>query len=591
MDASMLEYIRGIKPDAHASGKDLVEEGIKIGNSFKAGRGRFITESNGKYSCHMDYKKECMKNGKIIWDLLVGLATIDEECDALAELHRRATELGYEIPYFMCIASPLVGLPKEYREKAPSTTSYILDGLADYEKHRDAAPADVIFGDHHLVTPNAIETTINALKVGSPRVGEFSQFIWDYTGFDDELKRYSDMVISLGIMASKRDEMFAVETYLDDGFPGYFMDCASYIGYALLEHYICSDLCNARYSISFAGLLSEIDTRIAIPLALHRLMSTEEQPVMSYINGSTNMQWDHDINGNFGFSSQEMLFEILAEKKFHMGLGINPVSITEKIAVPTMDELWDIFVAGKRVEEKADEWLPFMDFSKIEEMADVMMEQGTIFFNNTLEGLKEAGIDIEDPLEMLLTLKHFNPMKFEQAFHPTTYNNDQSSIRPFFPTVLGRQTMEMIDEKISEMKENGHSADELKGKKIVIGSGDAHTYGIIFVEGILSAMGATVINGGVDMDAIDMLDLADEEGSTYIGVSCHNGQALDYGKQLLELAGSRGKDYSIFMGGKLNAILPGHSEPTEIGNKLTDLGIDGSNEIEHTIDMIKKGLF
>ena len=90
-------------------------------------------------------------------------------------------------------------------------------------------------------------------------------------------------------MASKRDEMFAVETYLDDGFPGYFMDCASYIGYALLEHYICSDLCNARYSISFAGLLSEIDTRIAIPLALHRLMSTEEQPVMSYINGSTNM--------------------------------------------------------------------------------------------------------------------------------------------------------------------------------------------------------------------------------------------------------------------------------------------------------------
>lgn len=588
MDTVMLDYIRSLKPAPHENGMDLVKKGLEIGKTFEAGRSRFIRESNGKYSCHMDYKKECMREGKIVWDLLVGLATIDEEVDAIAELHRRAESLGYELNLIQTIPSQLIGLPKEYRDKAPATTSYVMEGLDDYLKHTEAAPVDVIFADHHLVTPNAIETTVNALKAGSPRIGEFSQFIWDHPGFDDEVKRFSDMVTGLGIMASKRDEMFAVETYLDDGFPGYFIDCMSYIGYALIEHYICSTLCNARYSISFAGLLSEINTRLAIPLALHRLLSTEEQPTMSYINGSTNMQWDHDIHGNYGTSCQEMLFEIIVEKKYRMGLGINPVAITEKLAVPTMQELWDIFVAGKRTEEKADEWMEFMDFSKLEEMADVMMTQGKIFFNNVLEGLQEAGIDIDDPLEMILTLKHFDPVKFEQAFHPTTYKKENVAIKPYYPTVLGRQTVQMKQEIIDELYEYGFTEDTLSGKKIVIGSGDAHTYGIILVEGVLSAMGATVISGGVDMDAVDMLDLADEEGTDLIGVSCHNGQALDYGKQMLQLASERGREYTFMMGGKLNAILPGHSEPTEIGDMLEELGIHVSNDFIKTVNLIKE---
>lgn len=587
MDAAMLEYIRSLKPAPHENGMELVRKGIEIGKTFEAGRSRFIRESNGKYSCHMDYKKECMREGKIVWDLLVGLATIDEEVEAIAELHRRAEELGYELNLIQTIPSQLIGLPKEYRDKAPATTSYVMEGIDDYLKHTEAAPVDVIFADHHLVTPNAIETTINALKAGSPRVGEFSQFIWDHPGFDDEVKRFSDMVTALGIMASKRDEMFAVETYLDDGFPGYFIDCMSYIGYALIEHHICSTLCNARYSISFAGLLSEINTRLAIPLALHRLLSTEEQPTMSYINGSTNMQWDHDIHGNYGTSCQEMLFEIIVEKKYRMGLGINPVAITEKIAVPTMQELWDIFVAGKRTEEKADEWMEFMDFGKLEEMADVMVEQGTIFFNNVMEGLKEAGIDTDDPLEMILTLKHFDPVKFEQAFHPTTYKKENATISPYYPTVLGRQTVQMKQDIIDELYDHGFTEETLNGKKIVIGSGDAHTYGIILVDGVLSAMGATVISGGVDMDAVDMLDLADEEGAEFIGVSCHNGQALDYGKQMLQLAQERGREYCMLMGGKLNAILPGHSEPTEIGDMLEELGIHVSNDFIKTVDLMK----
>ena len=581
MDVATLEYIRGLKPAPHADGRELVIKGIEIGNSFEAP----LTWYEG-YANHMEFKKVCQREGRIYWCLLMGLATLADEVDAVKQIYEFQERTGFKLGSMLHIPSGNVALPKEYRENAPKTTSFMLESLEDWMALRNAAPIDISLNDHHLVCPNSIETTVNALKAGAVRVGSFGQFLWDYPGFTDDVKRYSDMVTSLGIMASKRDDMFAVETYLDDSFPGYFMDCASYVGYALLEHYICTKLCGARYVISFGGLLSEGNTRIAVALALHELMSTEEQPVLTYINGSTNMQWDHDIHGNYGFAAQEMLLEICAEKKFHMALAINPVSITEKIAVPTLQELLDIYSCGKRVEEKADEWMPLIDWTPIIEMKDVMVKEAKTYFHNAMSAFKEAGIDTEDPLEMLLLLKKFAPQKLEKAFHSSTVNGQNEEVIPFYPTVLGRQTNEMRDEIIQELKEEG-LAGSLAGKKIVIASGDAHAYGLQLVDGVLREMGAVTINIGVDMDPIDLLDAADEDGTPYVGVSCHNGQALDYGKQLLDLARERGREYIFFMGGKLNTILPGDAEPTEVGPMLCDMGIQGDNDIKTTVVLIK----
>jgi len=581
MDAGTLEYIRRLKPAPHQDGRELVKKGIEIGNSFEAP----LTWYEG-YPNHMEFKKACQREGKIYWCLLMGLATMDDEVAAVRKIYEFQERTGFKLGTMLHIPSGNVALPKEYREDAPKTTSFMLDNLDDWMALRNAAPIDISLNDHHLVCPNAIETTINALKAGAVRVGSFGQFLWDYPGFTDDVKRYSDMVTALGIMSGKRDDMFAVETYLDDSFPGYFVDCASYVGYALIEHYICRELCGARYVISFGGLLSEGNTRIAVALALHELMGTEEQPVLTYINGSTNMQWDHDIDGNYGFAAQEMLLEICAEKKFHMSLGINPVSITEKIAVPTLKELLNIYSCGKRVEEKAKEWMTLIDWSPIIEMKDVMVKEARQYFENAMTAFKEAGIDTEDPLEMLLMLKKFAPQKLEKAFHSSTYDGQNEEVVPFYPTVLGRQTADLRDQTVKELLEEGFK-DSLCGKKIVVASGDAHAYGLLFVDGVLREMGAQTINIGVDMDPIDVLDAADEDGTSYVGVSCHNGQALDYGKQLLELASERGKEYLIFMGGKLNAILPGDAEPTEIGPKLCELGIQADNDIITTVKLIR----
>ncbi len=580
MNPVTIEYIRSLKPAPHVDGRELVKKGIEIGNRFEAP----LTWYEG-YANHMEFKKACQCEGKIYWSLLMGLATMEDELAAVRKIDEFQKRTGFKLGSLLHIPSGNVALPKEYRENAPKTTSFILEDLEDWLALRNVAPIDISLNDHHLICPNSIETTVNALKAGAVRVGSFGQFLWDYPGFTDNVKRYSDMVTSLGIMASKRDDMFCVETYLDDSFPGYFMDCASYVGYALIEHYICTKLCGTRYVISFGGLLSEGHTRIAVALALHELMGTEEQPVLTYINGSTNMQWDYDIDGNYGFAAQEMLLEICAEKKFHMSLGINPVSITEKIAVPTLQELLNIYACGKRVEEKADEWMPLIDWSPIIRMKDVMVEEAKRYFKNAMDAFCAAGIDTEDPLEMLLMLKGFAPQRLESAFHSSTVHGQNPEVVPFYPTVLGRQTQQMRDEIVRQLESDGY-AGSLAGRKIIVASGDAHAYGLMLVDGVLHAMGAETVNIGVDMDPVDVLDAADEDGTPYVGISCHNGQALDYGRQLLHLAAERGREYVIFMGGKLNSILPGDAEPTEVGAMLCEMGIQADNNLKTTVALI-----
>jgi methylmalonyl-CoA mutase cobalamin-binding subunit len=216
-----------------------------------------------------------------------------------------------------------------------------------------------------------------------------------------------------------------------------------------------------------------------------------------------------------------------------------------------------------------------------------MQVQGRKMFENVLDTFEKAGIDIKDPLELILVLRKLNPLRFEQLFHPSTYEDSDAEIAPFYPTVLAKQTIEIREEIIGRIAENGYS-DSLKGKKIIVASGDCHTYGLVLIEGVFKALGAEVINGGVDTDAIDLLDLADEEGTNIVAISCHNGQSLDYSKQLAKIAGKRDKDYLMFMGGVLNAILEGHAVPTNVEKAINELGVYAQNDLLETVKTIIK---
>ena len=583
MDKGIIEYIKSLVEKNAPDGRKMLAEGRAIGESFEIPKNKFLRKYG--YETYLDYRKDCARQGKIVWQLLVGLSTLEEEIEAVRTISEFSDRTNLNIRSMQSIPSMLVGLPREYWDNAPKPTSYLMDGQEAWLAHSEAAPVNIAWQDWHLSSPNCLATTIYALKAGSPRIGTFSQFIWDYPGWDDEIGRFSDMVRSLGIIASKRDMDITADTYPEDGPPGHFFDTASYLGYEMLEHYIIEELCGAKMSLSFGGLLTDPQPRMAFAMAMHKLYATEDSPILSYYNGGTTDQWDHDINANFGPSVLEMMLQILVELKYNMMGIISPVAITERLRVPTLQELMDIAAAGCRAEEKARDWLPLMDFTLLERMRDDMIEKGTLWFNNAMTAFNEAGVDTKDPLQMILVLKRFNPMRLEQSFHPSV--QEKGEFEPYYPTAIGQSTTQLYRNKQKWFIENGYE-NALLGKKLIAVSADGHSYGLMYVERVLHGLGAVVINGGVDVTAPDLLDLADEEGVTDIFVSLHCGQVLDYSRLLSELAEVRGRKYRIFVGGMLNGMLPGNTEPVDVTDILCELGVYPSNELRDAVDIIKE---
>ena len=92
---SYIKNLRNMYPEELPDGKKLVKEGIEIGNSFEAGYNRFCIEKG--YDNHIEYKKECMKKGKIVWQLVLGLATMESQIEAIKDIYDFCQRNGFEM--------------------------------------------------------------------------------------------------------------------------------------------------------------------------------------------------------------------------------------------------------------------------------------------------------------------------------------------------------------------------------------------------------------------------------------------------------------------------------------------------------------
>ena len=579
----LTEYIASLVPHGFPDGRCLVAEGREMARDIPWNRSRFL-EENG-FESHLAYRRENLRNGKQTYQLLMGLSTLEEELDAIERIGEFARRTGFEVRSVQSIPSQLVGVQHEYWERSPKPTSYLMRTEQDWLAHTAAAPVDVCWQDWHMASPNNLELTKFALKAGTSRLGCFSTFVWEYPGFHDDRQRFSDMCRTMGILAAKRDEGLDCITYPEDGLPGFFMDVASFVGYEMIEHYIIEDLCGARMALSYGGLLSEILPRMSFALAMEKLYGTEDHPFLTYYNGSTNEQWDHDLEANYGLAASEMLIQAVINLKYQIPGIISPVSITEAQRVPTLDELLNIVRCGVGVERKAHEWLEFIDFTKFEQMRDLLIEQGQKFYDNAMNAFVEAGVDVQDPMQMIMVLRRFDPVRFEQAFHPST--QDGGEFTPVVPTVLGRETVQTRHRIVERLEAAGHR-NALKGKKVVCASADGHSYGLLLIDQVWTALDADVVNAGTNVEPSFLLDAADEEGADAICVSVHCGQSLDYARQLAENARLRGRTYRICMGGMLNAMLPGNTEPVDVADLIKELGVLASNDFEEQITFLSK---
>ncbi|MDE8734188.1 hypothetical protein P0G10_13895 [Eubacteriales bacterium DFI.9.88] len=116
---------------------------------------------------------------------------------------------------------------------------------------------------------------------------------------------------------------------------------------------------------------------------------------------------------------------------------IMPIPIMEKVHVPTVDAIKNVLGMASRLEENIEQWEDVIDFTSIDEMADTLKAQGREMFHHILDCLDDAGLDIHDPLHMLLFIKKFDAALFEETFHPAAGKNEKAG-RPL-PSILRRR--------------------------------------------------------------------------------------------------------------------------------------------------------
>ena len=234
MDQALKEYIQSLIPQGFPDGRTVLQEGVELGRQIEVPRSMFL-EKHGCKS-YAEYRRKRLAEGKQTWQILLGLATLEDELNGIRKIYEFGQRTGMEISGVQSIPSQIVGLPHEYWERFPKQTSYEMHDPADWIAHNQTVPIQVAWQDFHLASPAALQTTINALQAGTDRLGCVSTLIWDYTGYYDEVNRFSDMVRSLGILSTKKEQEIDVVTYPEDGLPGYFLDIASWVGYMLVEN-------------------------------------------------------------------------------------------------------------------------------------------------------------------------------------------------------------------------------------------------------------------------------------------------------------------------------------------------------------------
>lgn len=551
-------------------GTQLLEEGAVLGARIVAGKSAFCL-SRGVAS-EVEWKQSRIASGELEWGMIMGLASLEEQIEGLRYLHEFGERTGVVIDRGLVIPNWVTGLPERLRERAPRGTSFVLGGVDEHVALAQAAPIMPCFNDWHIGSPAAVENTIAAIEAGGNYMGALAQYVWDLPYMESDVEVVAENVKAIAIAAQKSDDGVVVDSYMDDGMPAQFADNISLVGYARLERYVVEDLCGARYATGFGQLISDIPTKISIWLALNDVLRASH-PALSHLYGNTIDASDTLVTGNFGVSAAEIIAFAVTERRYRTGVALLPNPATEALRVPTVEEIAEVHSVARRAAAKATEFQDMFDFTAIEETRDQLVDMGMQFYNNILNGLPDFGVDVHDPFQVLLGIRRLGASRLENLFHPGARDSSRpNGVVPFSQAEFTRRAAAMVETELAEIRLRGDSA-ALRGRTFIVGSTDTHAYGMFVLSGVLRELGAEVVEAGVDQDPEDLIKhLEGRFGEVGLAVSSHNGQCLTYAERLVHLLAGR-RATQVFMGGKLNAILPGMTAPSDVSEQLQTLGV------------------
>jgi methylmalonyl-CoA mutase cobalamin-binding subunit len=579
--------LKSLVPGDLPSGAECVQEGLEVGAKLERAKSKFCVEKD--VSSEREWREQCRDRGQLCTCFNIGLNTWEDTRVAIEEIYADAGKRGVRPPdRFNVIAERRMGLPKNMRESAPRETGPVLWTQQDWWELAQTVAMQPYVGDNMIGGPGSFENVVDALTAGVTYVGVMSQYAWRWPYWDDEVTQTTAVLQAAGVMASKRSEGIVWDSYIDDGLAGTFHDYANVVGWSMLERYICEELIGAAYSYSWGGLTQDPMIKSAVTMAMEA-GNTSRVP-SAFQQGDT-IGNGMDFDANMAVLSTDVLFMKMVDRRKRLGTAPIAVPVTEAERVPSWQEVSTAQTISRKLEDYVPWTMPAIDWPAIEQLAVRLADGGRRFVKNVLDGCAAAGIDIQDPGQLMIVTKRLGAARLEELFGAGEAHADLPRGRmPVLETNLVRDTMaerERLLGRVAQMAGSGR----LGGVKVIVGSTDVHEFAEYLLCAVLEAAGADVIDFGINRDPDEIVKAVTETEADVVVVTTHNGVARSFATDLLrelDVAGMGGKP--IFMGGVLNEDVEGSDVPIDVREDLRQLSIHAPDSIEGLVDGISDAI-
>ena len=547
----------------------LLAEGRRLGALVSAPCNAFLRHYG--VSSEAEYKRQCMADGRIMFHAQVGFRDAARTRDGCARLYEALDRRGMHLDRFGITFDRSMGYQAAVRDEMPQGTGLVLRGIEEWQALTDAAPVAPHFADHVLGMPAALENVVAALEAGGTIIGNLAHFFsYRLLYHDDDVQRAAATVTAIALLAAQSHEVL-VTSNIDDGFGSLFVDHACSLGMAMIEQHLVEDLLGARAVTVFGNTFANPYNRMVFQRALGKI--TRNPGPMVY--GATTL-YGPDHTANQAALAHYLTFDIAAQALWPSGHAVTAVPITEYERIPDTDEIIEVQIIANELAAIGGPALPLIDAETIDREADRLVEAAGRFRTNAFAGLTEAGVDVANPVELLLSLRRLGARELEQRFGPG--EPDEERINGHRPTLVSENmlNLESASRACLDALEPEVAAMLAKRKPIAcIATTDVHEYAKIVLEGVIGELGLTLVDGGTSADPDDVARCASANGADFIALSTYNGIALSYLRQLVNALDALEVDIPVFVGGRINQV-PENSNsslPADVTFKVEALGV------------------
>ncbi len=557
----LLKKIQTFAADELPNHNSLIKLARENATQIKIGKSLFLQT----YGCasELEYKRQCMRDGHIMYHAHIGMNDMETTASALRDIHYHLDQQGFRMDRAGFALDRRMGLPSDLWAATAAETGPMLENQQDWSALAQSAAIQPHMGDFMIGQPASFSNTVQALRIGCTTIGNLSQFFtFEAPGWRDHCATSAETMKAISLLAEFRQQGMMLHSYLEDGYGALFKQCATVAAWAMLEYYIVEELLGAKLSHCIGGLTSDPIKRAGWVLALQKIHRGDQ--VGSMIYGDT-ISFGQDFDKNRGVVSEYLLWDIMIQMHSPSGHAVLPLPVTEAIRIPSAEEIIEAQCFGRQIEQTAKRLYPHVDFSAAEHFADRVFQDGKVVFDNALSGLKQCGVDLSNPLQLLYVLKKMGAQTFEDLFAKDIQSSD--------PTDMYLLSQQVID-NYRPLFESSEMIKKVKGKRLILASTDVHEHAIGALAQLLSEAGADVTNLGSEQSPDQVAECLSKYSYDALLLSTHNGMALDYGRQLRLILDKDSIDLPILMGGVLNQKVGTEALPVDVVDDLKQLGIN-----------------